>query len=433
MTKNKDVSWLNTSWPDRYADGFLCWLIPWFLLVDSVNGALLQSSGTSYGLAVGYKALILALMLLSLSQSQPKAVLLWAGAALLLLVGPALSSWQQSTNWLIADVQLVLKILSPLLGFYYFLSLRKHQPIAAQRLFYFTFALSAAVLLINMLLGISGLGYSAYQPLDNVQQSFLGIKGYFYSTNELSALLLVLTAALLSITWPISRWAYAIVSVLAIGMALLLLTKTGLFGCLLLVSIIPILFMQATFWREKRSILLTAVLLLALLFILVIVNFATLLQALGMYNKLQFVYQQRGISGILLSSRDFYAGQIWITVQQHYADWQSWLGVGQGGVALQLKKYFAELDWFDLFIFYGVAGVSVFIATFAVFITYSLKHIQLASGRIMLLLTIVLLAVSAVAGHVMTSGLLWLPWALCNALLIPSSEQQLRKICERHS
>src|SRR5690606_26892232 len=116
----------------------------------------------------------------------------------------------------------IVKILSPLLGFYYFLSLYKRQPILAQRLFYFTLVVSAAVLLLNMVLGIIGLGYSAYQPMDNVQQSFLGVKGFFYSTNELSALLLVLTAVLLSLSWRVSRLAYAIISLLAISIALLL-------------------------------------------------------------------------------------------------------------------------------------------------------------------------------------------------------------------
>ena len=162
-------------------------------------------------------------------------------------------------------------------------------------------------------------------------------------------------------------------------------------------------------------------------------NLPALLQALGIYQKLDFVYQQRGISGIILSSRDLYASQIWASVQQHYASGQTLLGVGQGGSALQLKKYFAELDWFDVFVFYGVAGLAVYVVTFAVFIGYSIKHQGLVAGRVMLLLNLVLLAVSAMAGHVITSGLLWLPWALCNALLFSSSEQQLRTLRERHS
>lgn len=414
-------------------DRLVCGLIPWSLLIDCLNGALLQSQGSAYGLAVLYKGLLLGLMLLALSQSQFKAVLIYIATALLLLLGPALSSWQQSSQWLLADVQLVVKVLSPLLAFCYFLSLQHRQPALAQRLFYLTLAVSTAVLILNMLLGISGFGYSAYQPMENVQQAFLGVKGFFYSTNELSALLLVLTAALLSLTWPLSRWRYAMVSVLAVAIALLLLTKTGLFGCLILVLTIPFLFMPAQFWRQNKLTIasLSVVLMLALL--LAVFNMPAILQALGIYNKLNFVYQQRGISGIVLSSRDLYASQIWASVQQDYASWQRLLGVGQGGTALQLKKYFAELDWFDLYIFYGVAGGLVYVATFGLFIGKSIKHINLGSGRVMLLLNVVLLAVSALAGHVMTSGLLWLPWALCNALLVFSSEQQLRTIRERHS
>ncbi|MGI5310038.1 O-antigen ligase family protein [Rheinheimera sp. WS51] len=421
------------SWLLSQADRLLCGLIPWFLLVDCLNGALLQSQGSAYGLALVYKGLLLSLMLLALSQSQFKAVLIYIATALLLLLGPAVSSWQQSSQWILADVQLVVKILSPLLGFYYFFTLQQRQPASAQRLFYFTLAVSSVVLLLNMLLGLSGWGYSAYRPMENVQQAFLGIKGFFYSTNELSALLLVLTAALLSLTWPLSRWRYCLVSLLALVIALLLLTKTGLFGCLILVLTIPLLFMPAQFWRQHQLRLVAMAAVFLVLFLLASLNLPALLQALGIYQKLDFVYQQRGISGIILSSRDLYASQIWASVQQHYASGQTLLGVGQGGSALQLKKYFAELDWFDLFIFYGVVGVVVYIATFGLFICNSIKHLGLRAGRVMLLLNLVLLAVSAMAGHVITSGLLWLPWALCNALLFSSSEQQLRTIRERHS
>lgn len=384
-------------WILNQADRLLCWAIPCFLLIDSINGALLQSLGTSYGLALAYKGLLLSLMLLALINTNFKIVFIFTGTGLLLLLGPALSSWQQSNQWIMADVQLVVKTLSPLFAFYYFLTLNKRQPTLALRLFYLTLALSGIVLLLNMLLGLSGMGYSAYRPMDNVQQAFLGVKGFFYSTNELSGLLLVLTAAILSVAWPVSRWCYVMVSVLAVAIALLLLTKTGLFGCLILIIIIPCLFMSEQFWRQNKLTLLAVAVFLVLVLLVAVINITAILQLLGIYNKLEFVYQQRGISGILLSSRDLYASQIWASVQQHYTDWQCILGVGQGGTALYLKKYFAELDWFDLFIFYGLAGVGAFIATFGIFISHSIKHITLASGRLLLLLNLVLLAVSAVA------------------------------------
>ena len=125
----------------------------------------------------------------------------------------------------------------------------------------------------------------------------------------------------------------------------------------------------------------------------VLFNGESLLKLLGIYDKLNFVYQQRGISGILLSSRDYYAGRIWQTTAEHYTDWQRMLGVGQGGVALYLKKYFAELDWFDLLVFHGLAGVLAFVLCFAVFFRSSWKHRASGAGRSLLLLNLLLLPI----------------------------------------
>ncbi len=409
---------MTASYLKQYCDTVLCWLIPLFLLVDCVNGALLQLYGSSFSVSLWYKIVVLALMAIATLLQQAK----WALTLLLLLfcmlIGPALHWPELARRWILADVQLAVKALSPLLAFSYLTALAGRAPLSARRLLQHTLALSAIVLLLNALAGVAGLGFTAYQPLDGVAQSFLGIKGFFYSTNELSAVLLVISAALLCLSWPQHKLAYVLCSITALLLALSLLTKTGLFGVMLLVLLVPLLLQPAPFWQQqkKRLLVFSALLLLALL--LLLANAEALLRLLGIYDKLSFVYQQRGISGILLSSRDYYAQQIWQTVSTHYPDWQRMLGVGQGGIALYLKKYFAELDWFDLYVFYGVAGIATFLLTFALFIRHSWQRSRQGVGRVLLLLNLLLLAVASMAGHILSSGMLWLPWALCNALLL---------------
>ncbi|MBZ9610414.1 O-antigen ligase family protein [Rheinheimera maricola] len=414
----------------HYSDSLLCRLIPLCLLIDCINGALLQQQGSSYGLSVFYKIGVLALMAFATVLYRP----VWALGFLLMLmamlIGPAWHWPQLATSWMLADIQLAVKALSPLLAFCYLLALQKRQPQSAQRVFWQTLQLSAVVLLLNALAGAAGLGFTAYQPLEGVAQAFLGIKGFFYSTNELSAVLLVITAALLCVSWPRYKAAFIGVSVLAFMLALSMLTKTGLFGVVLLVLLVPLLMQHAAFWRGKKHVLLLVGGMALLLFLAVLANAETLLKLLGMYDKLSFVYHQRGISGIALSSRDYYAGRIWQSLTEHYSHWQQLLGVGQGGIALYLKKYFAELDWFDLLIFYGVAGLVTWGLTFAVFIRHSVKHCYNGIGRVILMLNLLLLLVSSVAGHILTSGMLWLPWALCNALLLTAHQ---RRDDERHS
>jgi hypothetical protein len=398
-------------------DRLLCRLIPWFLLVDCLNGALLQTLGSAYGLAAGYKLLVLLLMALSVALQQPRWLLALAAGWLALLVGPMLQWHTLSVRWALADVQLTLKLLSPLLALAYLWALTQRSSAQAAKLLNHSLLISSLVLLVNALAGVAGFGFTAYQPLDGVAQSFLGIKGFFYSTNELSAVLLVLTAALLCVSWR-HRLFYAAVSICALLLALSLLTKTGLFGVMLLVLLVPLLLQQRQFWQAKRRVLGLLALVVLLVVLLAIINGEALLKLLGIYDKLSFVYQQRGISGILLSSRDYYAGRIWQLCSEQYSTLERLLGVGQGGVALYLKKYFAELDWFDLLVFYGLAGASLFGLVFAVFIRHSWRLCQHGAGRVLLLLNLLLLLVSSLAGHIVTSGMLWLPWALCNALLL---------------
>lgn len=400
------------------SDKLLCWLIPLFLLVDCINGALLQLYGVSFSLSVVYKLSILLLMALALSVQQPKLLSGLLLLLLLMLVGPVLQWPTLAQRWWLADLQLAIKALSPLLAFAYFISLQQRQPATAQLLFKHTLSISALVLLLNTVAGLSGLGFTAYQPLDGVAQSFLGIKGFFFSTNELSAVLLVLSCALLTVSWGRHKAGYLGISATVLLIAVLLLTKTGLFGVLLLVLLIPVLMQAGSFWLRQRKLLYWLLLVLLMILVLVVFNGESLLRLMGIYDKLNFVYQQRGISGILLSSRDYYAGRIWQTTAEQYPEWQRMLGVGQGGVALYLKKYFAELDWFDLLVFYGVAGVLAFALCFAVFFRSSWRHRACGAGRCLILLNLLLLLVSSMAGHILTSGMLWLPWALCNALLV---------------
>ena len=115
-------------------DRLLCRIIPWFLLIDCLNGALLQTLGNSYGLAAGYKLLLLSLMALSIALQQPRWLLALAVSWLALLVGPMLQWHTLSVRWALADVQLTLKLLSPLLALVYLWALTQRSSAQAAKL-----------------------------------------------------------------------------------------------------------------------------------------------------------------------------------------------------------------------------------------------------------------------------------------------------------
>ena len=396
-------------------------ILPLFLLVDWLNGALLQYYGSGFGLAAVYKLALLALMALSLLVYQPKWLLALVSLLLVMLLGPALHWPKMHSSWIVADMQLAVKAISPLLALGYLTQLLKRNHILAKRLIQHSVVCSSVVLLINFVLGALGVGGTAYQPLDGVAQSFLGFKGLFYSTNELSAVLLLITGILLYISWQRHVLWYALCSLLALAMALSLLTKTGILGISLLIVLVPLLLQPAIFWRKRKTLMISLVLCFTAILLLLLFNLESLLRALGIYDKLSFVYQQRGLSGILLSSRDYYASLIWQSVAGNYSLVEQYLGVGQGGVAMLLKKYFAEMDWFDLFTFYGVAGGLVYLLTFSLFLYHSWQLRALGAGRVLILVNLLMLLVSTMAGHILSSGMVWLPWALANAMLLTLS------------
>lgn len=400
-------------------DKALLWLASFVVVVDWLNGVLFHQLGSSYGFSALVKAVLLSGMVYR-SWELCRAELRWPLALMLLMcLGPFYVSLLQPHSFFLADVQLIFKTGAFLLALAYFCAIARLYP---QRFLchvdWFVLG-SYLLLLLNSTLGMAGYGGTAYQPMDEVAQKFLGIKGFFISTNELSALLLILTSWLLLRSWQVKRWCYPLISITSLLIAGLLLTKTGLFGCVLLIIAVPLLLTPKAVYQSHRKTLLVLAIVLTGLFLLLLLNLTALLQWVGIYDKLMFAYQQRGIAGIVLSSRDYYLQRNFITVADNYPAWLQLFGVGQGGVRLLLKKYFIELDLFDMLLFYGLAGALLYGLTFWRVLALAGSRLWQVSAAVpVLLLNLILLSVSLLAGHIVTSGMLWVPWALINAAVI---------------
>lgn len=410
--------WEHGHWPAW----LIFYLAPWYLLVDSISGGL-QQLPASLPWSLFYKALLLSLLLWQLTVWRSKSLWLLLGLLLLALAGPLYSYLSVPrltalgiSGFASAELPLLVKALAPLLAFSFCRQFCQRYPSAFILLTDRLMLVSFSVIIVNLALGLAGFGYTAYQPMDNVAQPFLGVKGFFYSTNELAAVLLAVSCWLLWRSWPQHKARYALFSLLTIASAMLLLTKTGLLGSVLLVVVIPLLNARAGFYRQYRRPLLLGLLLALGGLLLLIWQAEVILRAAGIYEKLAFAYQQRGIAGILLSSRDLYLTIIWQQTEQHYAPLHRVFGVGVAGVSILLKKYFIEIDLFDLVIFYGLSGGLIFSLTFSRFFYSSIgqlgKHPLAATA---LFINLLLLGVAMLAGHILTSGMLWLPWALLNA------------------
>jgi ABC-type amino acid transport system permease subunit len=90
-------------------------------------------------------------------------------------------------------------------------------------------------------------------------------------------------------------------------------------------------------------------------------------------------------------------------------------------------KPLTEIDPADLAIWFGLPGLVWFCWFFLgnlrmAWLSWRLKPAGLAAG--VLAINALLLVVASMAGHVLTSGMLWIPWGMLNGALYLSLTQQ---------
>ena len=414
----------------RRLDLLILLLVKTYLLVDALNGFLLQQYGQGLPLSAAYKSLLMALMILSCSLTLGRRITLLPVMMALLLIGPVISFFSFGhAAGLSYDIGMVLKLLAPLLAAWYCFGLCQRDAGLAQRNLHQLMWLGFSIIVLNLLLGRLGYGLSAYLPSDYFPDQQLGSKGFFKATNELSALLLVFSAYLFAWYWPRQKAVFALVLVLSLFCSSTLLTKTGNAGVLLLALLIP--FLQArALWLPYRRFILLALAGGTVLALVLAWQLPAILPHLPLSEKQQLVLQQQGAIGIVLSNRDLFVRDNWVFVEQYFPTWQHLLGVGNAGLALYSSKPLAEIDPADLFIWFGVAGLAWYLLWFAGVIRLALAGWRQAPQSVaagVLALNLLLLVVASMAGHVLTSGMLWIPWGMLNgawALWI-SAEQRL--------
>lgn len=414
----------------RRLDLLILLLLKTYLLVDALNGFIQQQFGQGLALSAAYKSVIMALMVWSCALTLGRRIALLPALLALLLAGPVVSflSLGHSAG-LSYDIGMALKLLAPLLAAWYCFSLCQRDAALAQRNLHQLMWLGFAIIVLNLLLGRLGYGLSAYLPSDYFPDQKLGSKGFFKATNELSALLLVFSAYLFAWYWPRQKVVFAVVLLLSLFCSSTLLTKTGNAGVLLLALLIP--FLQARpRWLAHRLWIRVAFGGGLLLGLLLVWQLPALLPHLPLSEKQQLVLQQQGAMGIVLSNRDLFVRDNWVFVEQYFPVWQQLLGVGNAGLALYSSKPLAEIDPADLFIWFGVVGLGWYLLWFTGVIRLALDCWRCAPQSVaagVLALNLLLLLVASMAGHVLTSGMLWIPWGMLNgawALWLPAAPQE---------
>ncbi len=409
----------------RRLDLLILLLVKTYLLVDALNGFLLFKWGAGLPVSALYKTALMLLMLLSVGLWLGRRLLLLPLAMLLLLTGPLLAFYQLGHSAGFSyDLGMILKLLAPLLAAWYCYGLCQRDAALARQSLHQLMWIGLWIIVVNLLLGRLGYGLSAYLPSDYFPDQQLGSKGFFKATNELSALLLVFCAYLFAWYWPRHKGIFAVVLLLGLFCSSTLLTKTGNAGVVLLAVLIPLL-QQRERWLQYRIILKYTLAALALLLLLLCWQFEAIAAAIP--ARYQLLLQQQGVLGTLLSNRDLFVRDNWALVEQHFSLWQQLTGVGYTGLSLYSSKPLSELDPADLFIWFGLAGLGWYLLWFSGIIRLALLGWRQAPGSVatgVLVLNLLLLLVATMAGHVLTSGMLWIPWGMLNGAWLLWQQEQ---------
>ena len=266
------------------------------------------------------------------------------------------------------------------------------------------FYLNSIVLLLNIYVGLLGIGYYAYE-------NNLGCKGFIYAHNEMSGMQAVLFGV--SYYFIYDRYAskkmlLLLVNCFLLVAALLVATKAGILLVLLCLILVPWVHMKNgilySFLRmsKKKLIILFSIICLISYYGYVLLDYS------GAIGRWTYFFDKNGVKAIY-SSRDIF----W---EEEKTEWEEGnLGVklfGMGGSRT------VEMDQADTLLNYGIVGIIIVYSFYFLLTVKAFRKRKINPYAYFVFgMDVFILAASCFAGHLLFSGLMGIPFALMNALI----------------
>lgn len=266
------------------------------------------------------------------------------------------------------------------------------------------FYLNSIVLLLNIYVGLLGIGYYAYE-------NNLGCKGFIYAHNEMSGMQAVLFGV--SYYFIYDRYAskkmlLLLVNCFLLVAALLVATKAGILLVLLCLILVSWVHMKNgilySFLRmsKKKLIILFSIICLISYYGYVLLDYS------GAIGRWTYFFDKNGVNAIY-SSRDIF----W---EEEKTEWEEGnLGVklfGMGGSRT------VEMDQADTLLNYGIVGIIIVYSFYFLLTVKAFRKRKINPYAYFVFgMDVFILAASCFAGHLLFSGLMGIPFALMNALI----------------
>lgn len=274
--------------------------------------------------------------------------------------------------------------------------------------------ISSIVVILNIIAGLFGLGYSAYNTGN-------GIRGFFNAGNELSGVVMILFPFVLYEIGLI----YGLKSKRYIGTLLILLTTVALMGTktALLVMLLTIPIIPQLYKKKTNVIKLATIFCISISFLGIILYHV--LDSFGLLNRWLWFYEKGGLERLIFSGRDefwqeekieFYNGNFFIHL----------FGLGESRTV--------EMDPFDALLNYGYVGFILCYSFYFYLLVKSWKYRNKNMiAKLIFYINILILGASSFAGHIIFSGMASWLIALINTLVYIPNNVLLSKKDDKQS
>lgn len=382
-----------------------------YLLVDVVNGFLVQQLSIDIKLAQLYKTgLTFFGLYVLISWRSVTVIPLISGFAIMLLGPLSRFTTQTDTTFFLVELPSVTRVLLLFTALCFTWESFQRYPELSKYWSKLTLKVGAILLLLNVLSGYAGIGFSTYDSTG------VGFKGFFKAGNELSAVFGLLCTFVLHEIWnKRGILLYFIASLLFIFVGVSIATKAAVLFALLATLFIPLLNL-----RERLFSPLVITWFIGALFILGALGFwiIDLLSELPFFQRVLYVFDTLGVWGVLLSKRD---ELVEIYIQELLAGNVTLgllTGIGSEALMFQRGRLYVELDPIDVTMYFGIVITLVYFLFTFLSIYLPLKRIKEAYyAPCVLLANICFLFFAIIAGHVWISGLLAGIWGVYFSML----------------
>jgi len=370
------------------------------LPIDTINGFLLHNNvPLPISVAQIYKSLLLISLVFKIA-FRPR-YLLYTFFIFCFLFLPSIYQVFRhgQINHLFPDIIKISRYLTIILSFYFFTNyFQNHR--GEKIIFQFVY-ISYAVVVVNILVKYIGLGYPMYN------YGNIGSRGFFFAGNEISVLLLILSAIIGKRLWiQNKRFLYFAIGLLTVFTALTISSKASMVGAIIILLMVPIkrpsisaINFKAVF-RYSLSILIFTP--------LIVMASWKFVKNSKVYERFVHFYDKLDLLSFIYSNRNVFFFEYIEIYKEKYNFLEKFIGVGQTAYEDLSNMQTVEIDIIDILFAQGVFGVIIFISLIAFVLLQSLKLSFFNSynyANFTLFMCLLLFAISNFSGHTFNSGM----------------------------